>query len=105
MGGDAIEAGAKSLNIITKTMQKRTGHRYKQALKITSGKKGKKESNFLKKQKEAKLLFFFFLSSAADGDIVTAVYSNWHALVFRGSCICLQSIDALCYSCQFGARL
>lgn len=46
MGGDAIEAGAKSLNIITKTMQKRTGHRYKQALKITSGMKGKKESNF-----------------------------------------------------------
>lgn len=89
MGGNAIEAEAKSLNIITRTMQKKRGDWYKHVVEITSGKgKGRK-------------LQIFFLSSAADGDIATSVYSNWHALLLRGSCICLQSIHVLCYSHQF----
>lgn len=58
MGGDAIEAEAKSFNIITRTMQKKVGDWYKQAIEITSGKKGRKESDF--KKKENKENYFFF---------------------------------------------
>lgn len=55
----------------------------------------------MEKKKKENYFFFFFFSSAADGDIATSVYSNWHALVFRESCICLQSIDVLSNSHQF----
>lgn len=46
----------------------------KQVIEITSWKKGRKESDF--KKKENKENYSFFLSSASEWDIVTSVHSK-----------------------------
>lgn len=56
MGGNALEAEAKSLICSTRTMQKKMGVGFKQETEITSGKKGRKEgTRVVSKKKGGKL--------------------------------------------------